>query len=183
MAPPFDIDIAARPAIQYGRRRKPARGQPGFSGRPVILKKRVIDKTFVVMQMPVLRMRAYPLVQQFQRFLRLPGANRIRFGKKDGAHAIGVLKIRIQRRGDVEERRQVLVSHRTFVRLFAAPVVLDGPHPVEIREQAVIAQRHAFHGCGRAEVQQIGLRLRFAAARFETVLHRFDQDGTDKAYS
>ena len=128
-------------------------------------------------------MGANPLVQNPQCLLWLTRTNGIRFGKKKTACAVSIQKIRIQSCGDFEESRKVLIADGPFVRFIPSTIILNDPHPVKIRQDAVVAQRHLLHDGRRAEVKQIGLLRGFAQTQLQAVLRRFDQGCADQKYA
>ena len=98
---------------------------------------------------------AYPSVDYPDCLLRLARSHRLRFAEEYSAKAVGIQQVRIQRGGNVQQRRKVSVEHGPALRLLPPAIVLDGSHPIHIGQQTIVAESEPLHGCRRTEIKQV----------------------------
>src|SRR5207245_5544833 len=84
---------------------------------PVVANVPEVDKSLVKPQMPFKGEGAYPSVDYPDCLLRLARSHRLRFAEEYSAKAVGIQQVRIQRGGNVQQRRKVSVEHGPALRL------------------------------------------------------------------
>ena len=147
-----------RRARLLGRALKPVRG--GF----VVLQVPVIHEPEILHELPFVRLRREPFLQQRDREIGAPGAARRRLAEKDRAEPVRDAEVRIERRRQIQQRVEERVrAHVRRRRQPLAPEVLQRADPVDVRDDAFVGERQPPHRRGRAHVQHrldVGRRRR-----------------------
>ena len=105
----------------------------------------VIDEADVVVVLPFVGIRLHAFLEQRNRQFRPAGAAGIRLRQKDGAEAVRHHEVRIERRGEIEERIQQRIALRRLRMKPVVAVMLNRPDPVDVSQQRVVRQRKLVH--------------------------------------
>jgi diguanylate cyclase (GGDEF)-like protein/PAS domain S-box-containing protein len=104
---------------------QPAACQPCFAGLGEVSNEPEVNEPLVEVEPPDPGIQSNALVEKPERLGRLPRSDRVVFRKKVASGAVGRDQHGVQSCGDVEKRREVLVAHRSAIRIVPPPVILD----------------------------------------------------------
>ena len=120
-----------------------------LGGRWIVPEPPVVNEPDVVHVLPAAGAIDAAL-QQRDRLIGTPRSAGIGLGEEDRAEPVREIEARVERRDQIEQRvKEVVVRRRRGLQALAA-VVHDRPHPVEVGEHGVVAERQALHGLARA---------------------------------
>ncbi len=98
----------------------------------------VMHEADVMQILPAVRLRGHGLAEQTDRQIRSPGSTRLFLREKECAEPVGDAEIRIEGRGQIEQRVQQVVRPVGPIRQARSAVMLNGADPIQIRHDGVV---------------------------------------------
>src|ERR1700733_11133601 len=131
----------------------------------VVLEIHVVDKSQIVVELPVVGIVLNAIFHQLNRTLGLSRPVRRRRSQETSSKLISCNQLRIEVRRYVEHGIERVVALRAAV--MPSAEILHGARPIDIGKKAVVTQAGALEHPGRTEVQHFfegGLRTKFVDA-------------------
>src|SRR5580700_739585 len=132
---------------------------------PVVLEIHVVDKSQIVVELPVVGIVLNAIFHQLDRTLGLSRPVRRRRSQEASSKLIGRNQLRIEVRRYVEQGIEKVVALRAGV--MPSTKILHGARPIDIGKKAVVTQAGALEHLGRTEEQhffEAGLRTKIVGA-------------------